>query len=56
MADLDRTLIDAEHAFRHELATWREGQSALIRDEVRIAIERAVDEMIAARTRGPGNP
>lgn len=56
MADLDRTLIDAEHAFRHELATWREGQSALIRDEVRIAIERAVDEMMAARTRGPDNP
>jgi len=56
MADLDRTLIDVERTFRDELAAWREDQSVRIRDEIRAAIERAVDEIVAARAQGPGNP
>jgi len=58
LADLDRTLIDAERAFRDELAVWRADQSERIRDEVRGEIERAVDEVLAAlaRERGAGQP
>ena len=56
MADLDRTLIDVERDFRDELAAWRDGQQAQIRDQVRCEIERAVDEVVAAlaRERGGG--
>lgn len=51
LSDLDRTLIDLQHDFQQDLATWRQEQAERIREQVHGEIERAIDEVVDALVR-----